>query len=66
MNLTFLGKKKHFQKDLLFFRIYAHFGDDNEIDKSSTGNKTTNIYKQNPVCNGYFIVSEMEDDVKSG
>ena len=25
------------------------------------GNKTTNIYKQNAVCNGYYIVSELND-----
>ena len=30
------------------------------------GNKTTNIYKQNPVLNGYRIVSEMEDILQSG
>ena len=28
------------------------------------GNKTTNIYKQNPVCNGYYIVSELNDVLK--
>ena len=27
----------------------------------SIGNKTTNIYKQNPVLNGYEIVFELED-----
>ena len=30
------------------------------------GNKTTNIYKQNPVCNGYYIVSELNDILQSG
>ena len=30
------------------------------------GNKTTNIYKQNPVLNGYEIVPELEDVLKSG
>ena len=29
------------------------------------GNKTTNIYKQNPVLNGYHIISELEDVLKS-
>ena len=29
------------------------------------GSKTTNIYKQNPVLNGYHIVSELEDILKS-
>ena len=26
----------------------------------NTGNKTTNKYKQKPVCNGYYIISELE------
>ena len=30
------------------------------------GNKTTNIYKQNPVLNGYHLESELEDVLKSG
>ena len=30
------------------------------------GNKTTNIYKQNAVCNGYYIVSELNDILQSG
>ena len=30
------------------------------------GNKTTNIYKQNPIRNGYEIVSELEDVLQSG
>ena len=36
--------KNHFQKIILNFRIYADFEADNEIDKSSIGNKTANIY----------------------
>ena len=32
---------------------------------SNIGNKTTNIYKQNAVCNG-FIVSELDDVLKTG
>ena len=59
-------EKKHFHKDPVYFRIYADFEADNEIDISSIGNKTTNIYKQNPVLNGYHIVSELEDVLKSG
>ena len=50
----------------LYFRIIADFEADNEIDGSNVGNKTTNIYKQNPVLNGYYIISELEDVVKSG
>ena len=57
--------KKHFHKNPLYFRIYADFEADNEKDNSSVGNKTTNIYKQNPVLNGYHIVSEIEDVLKS-
>ena len=52
--------KKHFQKNPLFFRIYLDFEDDNEKDKSSIGNKTTNNYKQNPVLNGYCILCGLE------
>ena len=65
MNLIFFGKK-HFQKNPIYFRIIADFEADNEIDGSNIGNKTTNIYKQNPVLNGYYIISELEDVLKSG
>ena len=58
--------KKQFHKNLLNFRIYADFEADKEKDNSSVGNKTTNIYKQNPVLNGYPIISELEDVLKSG
>ena len=59
-------KKKHFHKDPLYFRIYPDFEADNEKDNSSTGNKTTNMYKQNPVLNAYQIESELEDNLKRG
>ena len=58
--------KKHFHKNPLYFRIYADFEADNEIDNSKVGDKTTNIYKQIPVLNGYYIISELEDVSKSG
>ena len=58
--------KNHFHKNPLYFRIYADFEADNEKDNSIVGNKTTNIYKQNPVLNGYRIVSELEDVLQSG
>ena len=58
--------KKHFHKNPLYFRIYADFEPDNEKDNSIIGNKKTNVYKQNPVLNGYHIVSELEDVLKSG
>ena len=58
--------KNHFHKNPFYFRIYAVFEADNEKDNSIVGNKTTNIYKQNPVLNGYLIVSELEDFLQSG
>ena len=58
--------KKYIHKIPLYFRIYADFECDNEIDSSNIGNKTTNIYKQNGVCNGFYIVSELNDVLKSG
>ena len=41
--------KKKFDRNPLSFRICSDFEVDIEIDNSSIGNKTTNIYKQNPV-----------------
>ena len=58
--------KNHFHKNLLCFRIYADFEADNEKDNSSVGNKTTKIYKQNPVLNGFHTLSELDDVLKSG
>ena len=65
-NESHLHWKNHFHKNPLYFRIYADFEADNEKDNSSIGNKTTNIYKQNPILNGYEIVSELEDVLQSG
>ena len=64
-NESHLHWKKHFHKNPLHFRIYADFEADNEKDNSIIGIKTTNIYKQNPVLNGYHIISELEDVLKS-
>ena len=64
-NKSHLNWEKHFHKNPLYFRIYANFEADNEKDNTCIGNKTTNIYKQNPVLNGYPIVSELEDVLKS-
>ena len=58
--------KKHFHKIPLYFRIYADFECDNEINNSNIGNKTTNIFKQNPTCNGFYIISELNDVLQSG
>ena len=57
--------KNHFDKNCFYFRVNANFEADNEIDNSSIGNKTNNTYKQNPVCNGYEIISELEDVLKN-
>ena len=59
-------EKEHFHKNLLYFRTDADFEADNEIDNSSVGNKTTTIYQQDLVLNGYETVSELEDILKSG
>ena len=56
--------KKHFHENQLHFRVYVDFEADNQIDKASSGNKTTYIYKQNPVINGYHIISELDDSLK--
>ena len=65
-NETHLYWKKHFHKNPLSFRIYANFEANNEKDNSKIGSKTTNIYKQNPVLNGYYIISELGDVLESG
>ena len=57
--------KKHFYKNPLYFSIYADFEANNEKDNSIIGNKTTNNYKQNQVFNGYHIISELEDVLRS-
>ena len=65
-NESHLYWKRHFHKNPLNFRIIADFEADNEIDGSNIGNKTTNNYKQNPVLNGYYIISDLEDVLESG
>ena len=51
-NESHLSWKKRFQKNPLYFRIITDFEADNEVDGSNIGNKTTNIYQQNPVLSG--------------
>ena len=65
MNLIFIGKSI-FIRLPLYFRVYADFEANNIIDNSSCGYKTTNIYHQKAVCNGYYIVSKLNDVLKSG
>ena len=60
-NESHLYCKKHFHKKLIYFRIIADFEADIEIENSSVVNKTTIIYKQNPVLNGCYIITELED-----
>ena len=55
----------HFHKNPICFGIYADFEADKEIDNSSIGKKTTKIFEQNPILNGYKIVSELDDILQS-
>ena len=57
---THIQWTKHFHKNPLYYMTYSDFEGNNEIDNSNIGNKTTNIYKQNPILNGYYIESELE------
>ena len=65
-NESHLYWKKHFHKNPLYFRVYSDFEANNQIDNTNVGDKTTKIYKQNPVLNDYYIISELEDVLKSG
>ena len=58
--------KNHFHKNPLYFWLLADFEADNEKDISSNGDKTTNFYRQNTVCNVHEVVSELEVVLKSG
>ena len=58
--------EKYFQKNKLYFRIYAEFEADNKKENTIIGDKTTNIYKQESICNGYYIKSELGNILKSG
>ena len=58
--------KKNFQKNKLFFRIYADFEADNKKENINIGGKTTIINKQEPVCNGYYTETELDHILKSG
>ena len=59
-NESYLHWRKHFHKNPFCFGIYADFEAENEIDNSSVGNKTTNMYKQTPEYNCFCIVSELD------
>ena len=53
-------------QNLFYFRIYANFEADKEIDNSSQDNKTTKKYGQNPVCNYYCRLSELNNISQNG
>ena len=63
-NESHLHWKKHFHKYQLFFRIYTDFEADNGKNTSNMGNKTTNIFKQNPVLNGFVLSINTKDIFK--
>ena len=65
-NESHLHWKNRFHKNPLYFRRYADFEVDNVKDNSIIGNKTINLYKQNPILNCYHIISELEDVLISG
>ena len=59
--------RNHFHKNPVYFKIIADFEAENEIeDGEVVGNKTLKIYKQNPLLNGYYKISELENVLKSG
>ena len=58
--------KKHFHKIPLYFRIYGDFECNNKIEDSHIGSKTTKIFRQNPMCNVFYIVSELNDVLQFG
>ena len=58
--------ESHFQKKPSRLSIYPDSETDNEIDESKIRNKITDVNKQNPVSNGYHIVSELGDLLQSG
>ena len=61
-----LLRKNRFHKNPIFFKIFADFETVNEIDKTSIGEKTTNFFEKNQVLDGYNIVSESNDVLKTG
>ena len=59
--------KEHFHNNSLGVRIIADFAADNEFeDNKAVCKETIDFCKQNPVCNGYCIKSELNDVLQSG
>ena len=50
----------------LYFRTNAVFEGENEFEIWCIGKATTNIQKQNPVCNDSYMESEVTDILQSG
>ena len=59
---SYIRWKKYFHYNSEYTQIFEA---DNEIHNSGIANKTTNVYKQNPVLNGFHIQSEVQDVLKS-
>ena len=57
--------KNHNQKVPSYFKINADFKCINEKDNSTIGEKSTNIFKQNPVCSEYYIVSDLPEVLRN-
>ena len=59
--------KKYFHNIPLYFRIYGDFECNNSIaELQHIGNKTKNVFGQNPNCNGFYIVSALNNVLQSG
>ena len=63
---SYLHLKKTFHKNPFYFSVYADFEADNAKDNSSIGIMKTKICQQNPILNGYYLGSELNDVLKSG
>ena len=58
--------KKYFHKIPLYFRIYGDFECKNSIaELQHIGKKSKNVFRQNRTCNGFYIVSELNDVLQS-
>ena len=63
--IDILFGKKDYQNVPLYFRMYADFECNNFFDNTNIGDRTTKMSKQNPLCNGYYIVSELSSVLAS-
>ena len=58
--------KKHFHEIPQYLKIYGDFECNNKIEDSHIANRTTNIFRQIPTCNGIYIVFELNNVLQSG